>query len=371
MPDGSDYSRFEKIVRIIVLVLALYFFLASINLMSSGARGMGEDFARSLLQTASNPFVGLFIGILITSIVQSSSVTTSLVVAMVASGTFGEDPETALYVAIPIIMGANMGTTVTNTLVSLGHATRREEFRRAFSAATLHDFFNILSVVVFFPLQVLTNFLGKISYALGSFLVGTSGLQMTSPLKVIIDPVIDLSKSILGSPELLFILGIAMLFICLKFLVDSMKFLVTFKLGKVLDKTMGKPLHSFITGLSFTALVQSSSIMTSLVVPLAGAGLVTLEQILPYTMGANIGTTVTALLAALSVGGVIAISVALSHLIFNVLSILLWYPLRFAPINLAKKLAAVVKRRRYIALLYVLSFFIIIPLLIVIISTVV
>jgi sodium-dependent phosphate cotransporter len=59
--------------------------------------------------------------------------------------------------AIPVIMGANIGTSVTNTIVSMGHVGNAEEFRRAFAGATIHDMFNWLSVIVFLPLEEITR----------------------------------------------------------------------------------------------------------------------------------------------------------------------------------------------------------------------
>ncbi|MBU1147316.1 MAG: Na/Pi symporter [Candidatus Omnitrophica bacterium] len=127
-----------KIFTKAMLVLGfLYLFLVSIGLLGEAFKGFGKEFAENLLRMTSNPFVSLFIGILATSLMQSSSTTTSIVVGMVASGTI------TVGNAIPIIMGANIGTTVTNTLVSIGHITRREEFKRAIAGATVHDFFNL------------------------------------------------------------------------------------------------------------------------------------------------------------------------------------------------------------------------------------
>jgi sodium-dependent phosphate cotransporter len=148
-------NTLKTFVKVLLVVISLYFFLVSIGLMGKAFKGFGKDFAETLLQTTSNPFIALFVGILATSLVQSSSTTTSIVVGMVASGviTVGN--------AVPIIMGANIGTTVTNTLVSLGHITRREEFKRAVSGATVHDFFNLMCVAILFPLELATGFLQK------------------------------------------------------------------------------------------------------------------------------------------------------------------------------------------------------------------
>jgi sodium-dependent phosphate cotransporter len=87
--------------------------------------------AEELLSNSAAPLIGLFIGILATSLIQSSSTTTPLVVGMVAVGTFGDDPILAVSAANPYIMGANIGTSVTNTIVSLGHIVNKNEFKRA------------------------------------------------------------------------------------------------------------------------------------------------------------------------------------------------------------------------------------------------
>ena len=113
----------SRAFKIISVLFFLYLFFVSISLMSHAFKGFGSGFAERLIATTSNPFVGLFIGILATSIIQSSGTTTSMVVVLVASGTL------SVRSAIPIVMGANIGTTVTCTLVALTHITRKEEFK--------------------------------------------------------------------------------------------------------------------------------------------------------------------------------------------------------------------------------------------------
>ena len=117
-------------LRVAVLAASLYLFLVSISLLGSSFKLIGGNFAEQLLATAQNPFLGLFIGILATSIIQSSSTVTSIAVGLAAGGALD------LQTAIPIIMGSNVGTTVTNTIVAAGHINRPDDFRRAFSAAT-------------------------------------------------------------------------------------------------------------------------------------------------------------------------------------------------------------------------------------------
>ena len=116
------------------VVCALYMFLVGINGMSSAIKNMGADTAKSIFLATSDPFIALFIGVFATVLFQSSSTTTSLIVGMVSSGAL------ALSSAICMVMGSNIGTTVTNTIVSMGHINKGNEFKRAFEASTVHDF---------------------------------------------------------------------------------------------------------------------------------------------------------------------------------------------------------------------------------------
>ncbi|HXI02077.1 MAG TPA: Na/Pi symporter [Candidatus Saccharimonadales bacterium] len=353
-----------KITSYILLILSLYAFLVSIGMLSKAFKLMGGGFVDGLLASATNPVIGLFVGILATTLVQSSSSTTSLVVAMVGGGTM------SVATAIPVIMGANIGTSVTNTLVSLGHMRRGREFRRAFAASTVHDFFNIFSVLVLFPLQIATNFLGGLSSSLASLLERAGGLTFTSPLKTVTAPAVSLAVSLLGShPVVLLIASAAILFLALHRLVVVLKALVVSKAESLFDQVIFRnPGRAMAFGLLLTVLVQSSSITTSLVVPLAGAGLLSLRQIFPYTLGANVGTTVTAILASLAVGEVNAVTVAFAHLLFNVCGILLVWPLpviRRIPMRAARGLARLAIRSRLVPLLYILIGFYLGPLLVI------
>ena len=98
----------------------------------------------------------MILGTLATALVQSSSTVTSVIVGMVAGGL-------PVSIAVPMIMGANMGTTITNTIVSLGMARQKDVFRRAFAAATVHDFFNLLAVAILLPLELMFGLLDRLS----------------------------------------------------------------------------------------------------------------------------------------------------------------------------------------------------------------
>lgn len=342
----------KVILKILFLLIALYFFILSIQLMGASFKLMGKGFAQTLIQTTSNPFVGLLIGILATSIIQSSSTTTSITVGMVAGSVL------TLRCSIPIIMGANIGTTVTNTIVSIGHVTRRHEFQRAFAAATVHDFFNVLAVIVLFPLELTTHVLEKSASALSQGFVGMGGIKFLSPMKAITLPVINLITGIIPVPAIILIGAFIMLFLSLTRIVKIMRSLVITKFEVFLDKYLFKnDFTSFLLALIITAIVQSSSITTSLIVPLVGAGMLTIRKVFPYTLGANIGTTVTAILAAFATLNPVAVTVAFSHLLFNIFGIVIWYPLKKIPIWLAENFAKKTAKSRKNTILFIIIYF--------------
>ena len=344
--NSKTSDQIYLFIRIAAVFAVLYLFLVSIGMIGSAFKGLGRGFAESLFQSQASPFIGLFIGVLATGLIQSSSTTTSLVVGMVAAGTFGSDPELAVAAAVPYIMGANIGTSITNTIVSLGHIVNREEFKRAFSASVVHDFFNILAVIIIFPLELIFGIISKFSIALSSLLVGAGGGTFTSPIKLITKPTVKWiehlfqQQSIVEANALMLIAALAFLFFSLRSLTKLIKSLVMFRLQAFFDTHIFRTtLRAMFFGVIITILVQSSSITTSLVIPLAGAGILNLRQIFPYTLGANIGTTVTSLLASMVSGTIAPLAVALGHLSFNLLGIGLLWPIkrvREIPIHLAE-----------------------------------
>jgi sodium-dependent phosphate cotransporter len=345
-----------------ILAAILYAFLVGLDMMGIAFKLFGGDFAETLITTTANPFVGLFVGILATSLVQSSSTTTSITVGLVAAGAL------TINGAIPIIMGANIGTSVTNTIVSLAHVSRREEFQRAFAGATLHDFFNWMAVLILFPLEYFTGFLSRSSQEMTAWLAGVGGIEIFNPLKAIVRPTAEMVSGLLGESGLLTLLvGVGLLMGSLKLLVDLLKVIMSDRAEQVLHRTLFRsPVAAVLAGAAMTVMVQSSSITTSAIVPLVGAGVVSLEQLFPFTVGANIGTTITAMLAALSTGSPAAVTVAFAHLLFNLSATLLIYvptPLRRIPLALARGLGKLGGENRVLAAAYIVVVFFGIPLL--------
>ena len=367
-------EKIKASFKIILVLTAVYLFLVSIGLMGVAFKGFGKGFAENLIRTTSNPFVGLFIGILATSLVQSSSTTTSIVVGIVGSGVLG------MANAIPIIMGANIGTTVTNTLVSIGHIGRREEFKRAITGGSVHDFFNIMCVCIMFPLELAFGFLSKMASWMSSIFVNMGGIRFTSPIKLATKPVIHFFKYLvirLGATNdavhiILLVISIVLLFVSLYFIVKLMRSLVVKRTEIVLNNVIGKhAIAAIFVSIIFTTIVQSSSITIALMIPLIAAGILTVETMFPLIMGANIGTTTTAILASFATGNIAAITVAFVHFLFNMIGVCFIYPikaLRIIPIGLAKNLGNLAfKKRRYV-FIYVLTLFFIIPGLLIFIS---
>lgn len=358
----------STVVRAVVVVSLLYLFLIGIGLLEAGINGLGSDLQETLFSSVSNPVAGLCVGVLATVLAQSSSVTTSTIVGLVGSGLLGLED------AVPMIMGANIGTTVTNTLASLGHLRRSSEFRAAFAAATVHDFFNLIAVAVLLPLELATGFLSSTAEWMTEGLIGGGGATYESPVKQAVSAPVDWIESVLDNTGLtgtalavlLIVAGLAGIFLALMFITKNMRALIAARversLNLMLSKGGGTP--AIILGVIITVAVQSSSITTSIMIPLSAAGVLTLRNAYPVTLGANVGTTISALLASLATDRPEALTIALVHTLFNVTGILLLYPIPFLreiPIRMAERTADLAVRRKSAVLGYVVVTFIVIP----------
>ena len=343
------------------ILFALLIFLFTLDLMIASLQHLGRDAAEVIILATSNPFTGLFIGLLVTAIIQSSSATTSMVVALVASGSI------TLEGAIPILMGANVGTTITSTIVSLGFITKKKEFRRAVTIGTYHDFFNILTVLILFPLEYYFGFLsGLAQFIATSFFNEPIGIAQKQ-FNLLGDRfgfIINIIVTTIDNGFILAALSIALLFGSILFF------------RKVLSKTLGfgsqerfqqfffkSPLKSFAWGLLTTAAIRSSTVTTSLVVPLVAKKVVKIKSAFPFILGANIGTTITAFIAAMFNSNA-AISIAIAHFLFNFIGVLIFFPIPYLnqlPIKLADGLGRLTLKYRLAGFLYVLLTFFFIP----------
>ncbi|XP_052499927.1 sodium-dependent phosphate transport protein 2A [Budorcas taxicolor] len=427
------------LLKVPLMLSFLYLFVCSLDVLSSAFQLAGGKVAGDIFKDnaiLSNPVAGLVVGILVTVLVQSSSTSTSIVVSMVSSGLLEVSS------AIPIIMGSNIGTSVTNTIVALMQAGDRTDFRRAFAGATVHDCFNWLSVLVLLPLEAATGYLHHITRLVVASFNIRGGRDAPDLLKIITEPftklIIQLDKSVItslasgdeslrnhslirvwcypdptevptpmpraeantswmlrnatlekcnhifvdtGLPDLavgLILLAgsLALLCTCLILLVKMLNSLLKGQVAKVIQKvintdfptpfTWATGYFAMVVGASMTFVVQSSSVFTSAITPLIGLGVISIERAYPLTLGSNIGTTTTAILAALASPREklsSAFQIALCHFFFNISGILLWYPVPCTrlPIRMAKALGKRTAKYRWFAVLYLLLCFLLLP----------
>lgn len=359
----------KSIGRWLAIAALVYCMLLAVGMIGAGFKTATAGQAKSLFAFASNPFLGLIIGTVCTALIQSSSTVTSIIVGLVAGGL-------PVSLAIPMIMGANIGTTITNTIVSAGHMRCSTEFKRAFSAATVHDFFNLMAVIIFLPLEMFTGFLEKTSLAIASMFVGGSSMSIKGInfIKPITKPIIGALKSMLSSfsPEvqgvLLALFGIGLIFCAITMMGKLLKKLMVGRAKNMLHTAIGRgPFAGITSGMLITILVQSSSTTTSLMIPLVGSGIFSMRQVYPFTLGSNIGTCVTALLAATAVIGgnsLFALQIAFVHLLFNISGVLIIYGIPFLreiPPRCAEWLADYAGRKKRYAACYVLGVFFLLP----------
>ncbi len=363
LAQGPTWFKWVQIAGLV------YLLLVAVSLIGGGFKLAAGDHARELFAFASNPVAGLVVGTVATALIQSSSTVTSIIVGLVAGGL-------PVSIAIPMVMGANIGTTITNTIVSLGHVRRGDEFRRAFSAATIHDFFNIMCVLLFLPLEIMFGILEKLGGWLSTHLVGADSLSIKGLnfIKPVVKPPVEFIKSMMTSmPEelsgmLMIVLGVITIFMVITVIGKLLKSIMVGRAKQILHSAVGRgPVSGITSGTIVTVLVQSSSTTTSLVVPLAGSGVFTLRQVYPFTLGANIGTCITALLAATAITGpnaVFALQIALIHLVYNLFGVLVIYSIPFLrglPIKGAEKIADVAVRNKLVALGYIAGMFFVVP----------
>ena len=361
--ESNQYSVKILISRITFLLFILLGFLISLKLMSYGFEAFGDEAAKNLIYTyATSPVISLFIGLLATAITQSSSLTTSIVVSLMASGQFNSVAD-----AVPLIIGANIGTSITSTIVSMGHMGNRKEFNKAISAATVHDFFNLIVTIVIFPLELAFNFLSNLAIYLEETFFSAIVISPEASTSSF-SPIKESAKfvhEIFDNGYITLIIAFVALFFSLKYLSKILKALfIGNNKEKFEARVFGSPIKSMFWGVGLTAAVQSSSVTTSLTVPLVATNVVSLQKAFPFLLGANIGTTITALIASLSNPSDGAISIAFVHILFNLIGVSIFMLIPYfqkLPIFLAQWIGEITLKRRWYGFAYILTVFFIIP----------
>jgi solute carrier family 34 (sodium-dependent phosphate cotransporter) len=274
-----------------------------------------------------------------------------------------------LHSAVPIIMGANVGTTITSSIISLGFINRKKDFKRAVAAGSYHCFFNLLTVILLFPLEYHYRFLSDLSQRVAAYF--TSPGNVTTPgaawhFSSLFEPLVKGLMSSLPNAYVWMIAGFVLLFGSILLFRKLISDLLKAKSPEAFSRFFFRsPLKSFAWGLITTAAIRSSTITTSVVVPIVAKKITTLRQAAPFIMGANIGTTITAFIAAvLNSNTSNAISIAMAHFLFNLVGVILFFPipaLREIPIRLSSSLGRFTSEYRFAGVAFILITFFFLP----------
>ena len=257
---------------VLTLIAGVGIFLIACNMMSTNLEAAGSRRLKSLFaKTAKSKFLGVGVGAAATAIIQSSSATTVMVIGFVNAGIM------TLAQAATVIFGANVGTTITGQLVALG---------------------------LFGENSVSTSVIFAAFAGIGAFILAFSKKDGTQKLGGIIA-------------------GFGMLFAGLSMMSGAMGYFSGLDSVKNFLAVFRNPALLVLIGALLTALLQSSSVMTSMSITMTVTGLITLNQGIYITMGSNIGTCVTALIAGLT-STKNAKRTALIHLIFNVSGVIVF-----------------------------------------------
>ncbi len=363
--DQAKTSK-SKIRSYLIVLLSLLLFIFAIDLLTVAMGRLNSTVATEIIQATRNPFISLFVGLLVTALIQSSSTVTASIVAIVASGNM------TLQQAVPMVLGANIGTTLTSTLVSFTFIMRNKEFKRALSSGISHDMFNILSVAILFPMELYFNLLSKTAQKIAHFFSSSGdSVDQVEYNRIFTRAATEWIVENINIPFLSTILAIFLVFFSIKILTTSVYntfVLDSFQdVSKVIFKNTAL---SFIYGTFFTAAIQSSTVTTCLVVPLVANRKVSVAKSFPFIVGANIGTTITAVIASIYKTEA-AIALAFVHVLFNCLGALIFLPfprLRAIPVRMAQFMGRNFAKHKILGFAYILFTFFIIPFLLIYLS---
>jgi len=383
----------EKIIMMTLLISGVLLFICSLEGIGYGFKLLFSEWANlilSMVESGVAPFTGLAIGVLATTLMESSSaVVATTMMSMASMVESGLPMSSAIRFGVPMVLGANVGTTVGNTitLFAIRKSTTREEFNATIPGVMVDDIYKFLTVGLFFTLEVTTGILSMIVTNLGFVFFEMLKLEKIfaifkrSVIDIIItDPIIKpLGKAFTGifgaqiSGILFFALWFAMVVLSIDFLItNGLKRLIQTDWAEKVSSAFGSPFNSFATGFSLTWLVGSSSIGTSLAIPMIATRMVNLEEAYPYICGCGLATTVDlSQLYGYVAGGVVGVMLGSTHVIVNLLGLMLWLvsPLRAVPLRLAKGIGGYMASKPYSTMLllgYALLIFIALPLIVII-----
>lgn len=359
--DVPDAGRARDLVLIAAL---LYGFAVAVGLTAEGLVRFGEPTLDGLRAALAHPGLALSVGALGTLVLQSSSVTTAVIVGLAAA--------TALPVAhvVPLVLGANVGATVSSSLGELCAAVDSREYRRGFACASLHDLYNACAVAVLLPLELATGLISSAAEAVSTALAGDTvsavgGGWAGAGVEFVRDSLRRVGADEMILAILMLVLGVVLVLQMVNGLSGCMQRLLRPKTAAALDRAVAGDRGAALGfGLVAALAVQSGVVTTALLVPLVAAGVLPLASAYPVMVGANVGTTLTALLAALALFGPQALAVAVVHVAFNLLAALLFHgipPLRALPLAGAGALGGLAGSHRGVVIVGLLVVFVVLP----------
>jgi len=313
----------NKYLNLVGSLVSLYFFVSAIMLIKSSAALIAEFLAEKIVLVIRDTTSGVFAGWIGTALLHSSGAFDSIVVAFVSSGAM------PLGLAVSTIIGAELGTTVTPFLISVLNQVRgKERQSAAFNVTITHVLYNVATLAIFYPAELFFGFLTWIALQGSNIFVKAPFLSAVPDVLEVATPWVRVM--LLFIPAWVGIVaGAVMLVLALGGVERYMTEIFNMpRSWNLIRATFQKPIRAFLAGLLFTMLIPSTTVMVSLLVPLATSGVLSADYyILPYILGANIGTVFDVMVAAMATGDPIAMGVWLVHLSVNVIGAAIFLPL--------------------------------------------
>ncbi|MCW4049662.1 MAG: Na/Pi symporter [Candidatus Bathyarchaeota archaeon] len=321
-------------------IVAIYFFISAIVLVKNSAKIMGVALAETIVLLIRDTTSAVFAGWISTALLHSSGAFDSIICAFTSSGVI------PLSLAVATIIGAEIGTTVTPFLISVIERLKgKGDTSAAFNVTMSHVLYNLFTLALFYPLELFFGVFSKIAEWGTQQFVKITWLNAVPDLLDTITPWVKPLLSYLP-PWAGLVVGGVMLLVALGAVEKYMTAIFSMpRSWNLIRSTFTKPRRAFIAGFVFTLLVPSTTVMVSLLVPLAASGVFKAEYyILPYILGANIGTVFDVMIAAMATGDPIALGVWLVHLTINVVGAILFMPILDPFADLTRKVADYVSK---------------------------
>lgn len=381
----------DEIKAVLSLALSIFFFIASLEGVKNGFKLIFVEWQVNILNMVTSDtaaITGLALGMLSTALVQSSSaVIATTMVSMSGMVAGGLPLSAAIKFGVPMILGANIGTTVTNTIVAFGieRGMTIEEFKETIPGVIVDDVYEALTITIFFALELSFGFISNMVLILGDFYTNVLQLEdffakfENSIIDIIIEePIIVPMKNVLvriigprAGGIILFIFWFIVIILSMNMITKGLEKVIELQWEERVKAAFDNPIRGFFTGFTVTFLVGSSSIGSSLVIPFLATKVVDLKKAYPYLVGCNLATTVDlSQIYGYMAGGVTGMVLGSAHVMLNLMAVTLWLisPLRFVPVMVSEWLGAKITQNKNVAfalLMWVVVVFFIVPIIII------